>query len=67
MKKTFVNETGFDLNPDFAEDPEAKDALGANVNAFIRSVLDGAPVIVPAEAGLAALAVARDIDRLAVA
>ena len=67
VKKTFVNETGFDLNPDFAEDPEAKDALGANVNAFIRSVLDGAPVIVPAEAGLAALAVARDIDRLAVA
>jgi len=67
VKKTFVNETGFDLNPDFAEDPEAKDALGANVNAFIRSVLDGTPVIVPAEAGLAALAAARDIDRLAVA
>lgn len=67
VKKTFVNETGFDLNPDFAEDPEARDALGANVNAFIRSVLDGAPVIVPAEAGLAALAAARDIDRLAVA
>lgn len=67
VRKTFVNETGFDLNADFAEDKEAKDALGANVNAFIRSVLDGTPVIVPAEAGLAALAVARDIDRLAVA
>lgn len=67
VKKTFINETGFNLDPDFANDSEAKDALGANVNAFIRSVLDGEPVIVPAEAGLAALAAARDIDRLAVA
>lgn len=65
VAKTFINETGFDLNADFAEDPEAKDALGANVNAFIESVLDGTPVAVPAEAGLAALAVARDIDRAA--
>lgn len=65
VAKTFVNETGYDLNPDFAEDPKAKDSLGANVNAFIGSVLDGTPVAVPAEAGLAALAVARDIDRAA--
>ena len=65
VAKTFVNETGFDLNADFAEDPKAKDSLGANVNAFIESVLDGTPVAVPAEAGLAALAVARDIDRAA--
>ena len=65
VAKTFINETGFDLNPDFAEDPKARDSLGANVNAFIESVLDGAPVAVPAEAGLAALAVARDIDRAA--
>lgn len=65
VAKTFVNETGYDLNPDFAEDPKAKDSLGANVNAFIESVLDGTPVAVPAEAGLAALAIARDIDRAA--
>jgi predicted dehydrogenase len=65
VAKTFLNETGYDLNPDFAEDPKAKDSLGANVNAFIESVLDGQPVAVPAEAGLAALAVARDIDRAA--
>lgn len=65
VAKTFINETGFDLNADFAEDPKAKDSLGANVNAFIESVLDGTPVAVPAEAGLAALAVARDIDRAA--
>ncbi|WP_421792180.1 Gfo/Idh/MocA family protein [Hyphobacterium sp.] len=65
VAKTFTNETGYDLNPDFAEDPKAKDSLGANVNSFIESVLDGAPVAVPAEAGLAALAIARDIDRAA--
>ncbi|WP_421786096.1 Gfo/Idh/MocA family protein [Hyphobacterium sp.] len=65
VAKTFVNETGFDLNAEFAEDPKARDSLGANVNAFIESVLDGTPVAVPAEAGLAALAVARDIDRAA--
>ena len=65
VAKTFVNETGFNLNADFGEDPKAKDSLGANVNSFIESVLDGAPVAVPAEAGLAALAVARDIDRAA--
>lgn len=67
VKKTFSNTTGFPLDPDFGETPEAKDSLGANVNAFLASVLDGAPVAVPAEAGLAALQVARDIDRLAVA
>ncbi|MEE2527103.1 Gfo/Idh/MocA family oxidoreductase [Hyphobacterium sp. HN65] len=65
VAKTFINETGYDLNPDFADDPKAKDSLGANVNAFIESVLDGTPVAVPAEAGLAALAVAREIDRAA--
>lgn len=65
VAKTFINETGYDLNPDFAEDPKAKDSLGANVNTFIDSVLDGAPVAVPADAGLAALAVAREIDRAA--
>jgi predicted dehydrogenase len=65
VAKTFINETGFDLNADFADDPKAKDSLGANVNAFIESVLDGTPVAVPAEAGLAALAIARDIDRAA--
>lgn len=67
VKKTFKNTTGFLLDPDFGDNPQARDSLGANVNAFLASVLDGAPVAVPAEAGLAALQVARDIDRLAVA
>lgn len=47
VAKTFGNSTPWDLNPDFAEDPAARDSLGANVNAFIASVLDGAPVAVP--------------------
>lgn len=67
VKKTFKNTTGFPLDANFGESPAAKDSLGANVNAFLASVLDGKPVAVPAEAGLAALQVARDIDRLAVA
>ena len=67
VKKSFRNTTGFPLDANFGENPQAKDSLSANVNAFLASVLDGAPVAVPAEAGLAALQVARDIDRLAVA
>ena len=62
IEKSFQNTTPFALNPDFAEDPSAKDSLGANVNAFIASVLDGAPVAVPGEAGLLALDAARAID-----
>ena len=50
------------LNPDFADDPSARDSLGANVNAFVAAVLDGAPVAVPGIAGLRALDAARAID-----
>lgn len=62
VAKTFENTTPYDLNPDFADDPAAKDSLGANVNAFIASVLDGEPVAVPGIAGLRALDAARAID-----
>lgn len=62
VAKTFENSTPYDLNPDFADDPAAKDSLGANVNAFIASVLDGEPVAVPGIAGLRALDAARAID-----
>lgn len=62
VAKTFVNTTPYALNADFADDPLAKDSLGANVNAFIASVLDGAPVAVPGIAGLRALDAARAID-----
>ncbi|RKQ95301.1 Gfo/Idh/MocA family protein [Maricaulis maris] len=62
VAKTFSNTTPYALNPDFAESATAKDSLGANVNAFIASVLDGAPVAVPGIAGLRALDAARAID-----
>jgi predicted dehydrogenase len=62
VAKTFENTTPYDLNPDFAEDPSARDSLGANVDAFIASVLDGTPVAVPGIAGLRALDAARAID-----
>jgi predicted dehydrogenase len=62
VAKTFENSTPYDLNPDFADDPSARDSLGANVNAFVAAVLDGAPVAVPGIAGLRALDAARAID-----
>jgi len=62
VAKTFENSTPYNLNPDFADDPTAKDSLGANVSAFITAVLDGGPVAVPGIAGLRALDAARAID-----
>ncbi|MCW5725343.1 MAG: Gfo/Idh/MocA family oxidoreductase [Maricaulaceae bacterium] len=62
VARTFRNETPFALDPDFADSPMARDALGANVEAFLNSVLDGAAVAVSGEAGLAALEAALQID-----
>ncbi|WP_300527887.1 Gfo/Idh/MocA family oxidoreductase [Maricaulis sp.] len=62
IAKTFENTTPYELNAGFAETPTAKDSLGANVDAFIASVLDGEPVVVPGIAGLRALDAARAID-----
>ncbi|MBR9825597.1 MAG: Gfo/Idh/MocA family oxidoreductase [Alphaproteobacteria bacterium] len=62
IAKTFENATPYDLNPDFAESESAKDSLGANVKAFLDSVIEGAPVAVPGIAGLRALDAARAVD-----
>lgn len=62
VAKTFENSTPYALNADFADTPVARDSLGANVNAFIASALDGEPVAVPGIAGLRALDAARAID-----
>ncbi|WP_339746832.1 Gfo/Idh/MocA family oxidoreductase [uncultured Maricaulis sp.] len=62
IAKTFENSTPFKLNPGFADTEMARDSLGANVKAFIASVLDGAPVAVPGIAGLRALDAARAVD-----
>ncbi len=60
--KTLTHNTPFELNPDFGEDPSAKDSLGAASNAFIEAVLDGKPVPVTAEDGFNALKLALCID-----
>jgi predicted dehydrogenase len=62
IAKTFENTTPYPLNPNFADDPVAVDSLGANVNAFLRSVLGSEPVAVPGIAGLRALDAARAVD-----
>lgn len=62
VAKTFENSTPYALNADFAETETAKDSLGANVQAFIASVVEGAPVAVPGIAGLRALDAARAVD-----
>jgi predicted dehydrogenase len=62
IAKTFDNSTPYALNADFADDPIAVDSLGANVNAFLRSVIASEPVAVPGIAGLRALDAARAVD-----
>lgn len=62
VKKTFEDSTGFGLNRDFADHPLAKDSLGAATNAFTNSILDGAPLAVPGQAGWDALELALKID-----
>jgi len=62
IAKSFDNQTPFAFNPDFAKDPKAADSLGANVSAFIDSVLDGAPVAVPGAQALEAVRIAERVD-----
>ena len=60
--KTLVHSTPFDLNVDFADDPQAKDSLGAATDIFVGAVLDGKPVLVSAADGLIAVRAAVEID-----
>jgi predicted dehydrogenase len=64
VARTFLNTTGFPLNPDFAQDPRGRDPLGANVHAFLDAVTGAAvrPPVTGAE-GLAALRMALAADR----
>ena len=63
IEKRFDNPEGLALNPDFAETPQAKDSLGANVAAFLAAVrgADSGPAA-DGPAGLAALETALAID-----
>lgn len=60
--KTLTNTTEFALNVDFAEEPIAKDSLGAATDNFVRAILDDAPVLVSAEDGAIAVRIALAID-----
>jgi len=67
LNKRFASDGAHHLDPDFAEAPQAKDSLGANVRAFINAVLDPEAKSVAANgrAGLAALETALKIDAAA--
>jgi predicted dehydrogenase len=60
--KTLKNTTPYDLNADFASDPQAADSLGAATDSFLRAVLDNAPVDVTAEDGALAVKIACRVD-----
>ena len=67
LARTFRNTTGFDLNPEFAETPGAKDPLGASVGAFLACVRGerDRPVVTGEEAARAldlALAIEQAVD-----
>lgn len=68
MAKTFSNDTGFPLDPGYAETPDGKDPLGASVRAFLAAVRGEAPrpLVTGAEAARA-LALALDVDAAALA
>lgn len=61
--KTLRHDTPLALNESFGNDPSAADSLGAATDAFVASVLDGAPVLVSGQDGLNAVIAAGMIDR----
>ncbi len=65
VAKSVTNTTPHAINPDFANDPSARDSLGASVAAFVSAVHAGAPVIVTGEDGREAVALAEAIDAAA--
>ncbi len=62
IAKTFVNTTTHTLNPDFLDDPKARDSLGAGVAAFVAAVCDGGPPLVSGADGLEAVRLALAAD-----
>lgn len=67
LNKRFANEGRLHLDPDFADAPQAKDSLGANVSAFVDAVLDpkAKSAAASGRAGLQALETALRIDEAA--
>ncbi len=65
FNRSLVNGTPFALNDRFADEADAKDCLGAEVNAFVCGILDGESVPVCGVAGARALALALRVDKVA--
>ncbi len=65
VAKTFANTTSHLLNPDFLDDPKARDSLGAGVEAFVAAVRDGGPPLVSGADGLEAVRLALMADAAA--
>ncbi len=66
LQRTFRNEAGFPLNPDFAETEEGRDPLGASVAAFVAAVRGEAErPLVTGEEAARALALALRIEKAA--
>ena len=55
-------EAGFDLDPNFGDNPLAKDSLGAATDSFVSAILDGTPVEITGGHGLRALDAALKVD-----
>lgn len=65
VAKRFANDSSHDLNPDFLRAPEAKDSLGAGVDAFVQAVLGRGPVAISGADGLEAVRIAAAADAAA--
>ena len=60
--KTVAHDTGFDLNSDFANHPDAKDSLAAGLNEFVAAIQEKRPSLIDGEAGMAVVKAALQID-----
>jgi predicted dehydrogenase len=61
--KTLRHDTPFDLDSDFGKRPDVIDNLRTAFDQFVRACLDGGPVLVKAEEGLAALELAETLEK----
>jgi predicted dehydrogenase len=64
VARTFRNTTPFELNPDFADTPAARDPLGVSVEGFLQAVRGEAPrPVVTLDEAIAALDVALAVEQ----
>ncbi|MEP1230418.1 MAG: Gfo/Idh/MocA family oxidoreductase [Litorimonas sp.] len=61
--KTVQHDTPFDLDSDFAQNPIARDSLGAATDSFVKSILQATPIAITAQNGYDAVKLAVLIDQ----